>query len=94
MGRYVAGQRVVIDFTFAEGDPGAVTVDMRKPDGTETDISANVANEPDVGAYSVFYDFVNDDPPGDYLFDIRGTGPVRGAVLWRVHLDDNGFVGS
>lgn len=95
MGRYVPGETVVVDFTFAGGnDPAAVTVRMKKPDGDEVDLGANVSAPQGTGAFSVSYDFANDDPPGDYLFDIRGTGNVRGAVLWRVHLDDNGLVGS
>jgi hypothetical protein len=95
VGRYVPGETVVVDFTFAGGnDPTAVTAVMRKPDGEEVDLDANVSEPQGTGAFSVSYDFADDDPPGDYLFDIRGTGNVRGAVLWRVHLDDNGFTDS
>lgn len=95
MGRYVPGETVVVKFTFAGGnDPTTVTAFMRRPDGDEVDLADNVSEPQGTGAFSVSYDFVDDDPPGDYLFDIRGSGNVRGAVLWRVHLEDNGFVSA
>lgn len=89
MGRYIAGEKVIVDFTFEAGDPDTVTARLLKPNGIEETLT--VTPELGDGVFSTTYTIGPSDPTGDYFVKITGTGAVVGAALHRFHVSDDAF---
>lgn len=90
MGRYLPGNRVIVDFVFEpyEGeprDPDEVTATLRNPvTDEETDITTEVSDPAGAGAFTVSHLFPAGTEPGDWRFLLAGSGNGIDAALEHV----------
>lgn len=84
MGRYTKGEEVRLTGTFTVGvtltDPGAVTLTVRDPEGTETTPSTTKA-----GTGTYFADVIV-QTEGLYHYRFEGTAPALGAAEGKLEV--------
>lgn len=100
MGRYLPGNRVVIDFTFEPyegepGDPETVTATLRNPvTAAETDLADDLTDPIGDGTFTVSYLIPDDAQAGDYRVRLQGVGNNRDAAIEHVFtVEDSLFDG-
>jgi hypothetical protein len=84
MGRYTLGEEVRLTGTFRVGatltDPGAVTLHLRDPEGTETSPTTTKSS---TGTY---YADVVVSTEGLYHYRFEGTAPALGAAEGKLEV--------
>jgi hypothetical protein len=84
MGRYTKGEEVRLTGTFTVGvtltDPGAVTLRVRDPEGTETTPATTQ------GGTGIYFADVTPALEGLYHYRFEGTAPAAGAAEGKLEV--------